>query len=98
MVIVSPGKGVAMQYRAEPNGLSAQVAVRPGTAPEWVRLSRSGATYTGYASEDGVTWQTIGSVNLPSIGFAEAGLAVTSHNNATLATARFEDVQLVPFH
>ena len=86
-----------MQYRAEFGGPSVQVAVRAGTAPEWVRLAKTGSNaYTGYASEDGVTWHTIGSVTTP-YAFAEPGLAITSHNNAALATAIFENVLLLPY-
>jgi hypothetical protein len=96
MVVVTPGHGVAMQYRPDYGGASLQVAVRAGTAPEWVRLAVSGNVYTGYASEDGVTWQTIGSVTTTD-GFRQPGLAVTSHDNSTLATAIFEDVQLLPY-
>jgi hypothetical protein len=96
MVVVTPGRGVAMQYRPGYGGASVQVAVRPGTAPEWVRLAVSGNVYTGYASEDGVTWQTIGSVTTTD-GFLQPGLAVTSHDNTTLATAIFENVQLLPY-
>ncbi len=97
MVVVTPGRGVAMQYRAEFGGPSIQVAVRAGTAPEWVRLAKTGSNaYTGYASEDGVTWHTIGSVTIP-YAFSQPGLAVTSHNNAALATAIFENVLLLPY-
>jgi hypothetical protein len=96
MVIVSPGRGVAMQYRSVTGGPSAQVGIRAGTAPQWVRLTRTGSNqYTGYTSEDGITWQTLGSVIIDM--FPEVGLAVTSHNNATLATGAFEDVAVRQF-
>ena len=67
MLVVSAGAGLAMQYRAEPGGISSNVALTPGTAPEWLRLRRSGNTFTGAASEDGVTWRTVG------VGDAAAG-------------------------
>ena len=97
MVIVSPGKGVAMQFRPTKGGPSYQLGTRSGTAPEWVRLVRSsgpsGDTFTGYSSEDGVTWERIAGIVLrESATFFDAGLAVTSHNNSTLATAVFQDV------
>ena len=92
MVVVTPGKGVAMQYRPEHSAESVQVAVRAGIAPEWVRLTQVDGTFKGYASEDGVTWQLLGTVTLDWSG--EAGLAVTSHNNSALTTAVFENVRL----
>ena len=43
---------------------SVQVGVRAGAAPEWVRLTQVEGTFKGYASEDGVTWQLIGTVTV----------------------------------
>ena len=95
MVVVTPGKGVAMQYRPQFNQQSVQVAVRAGAAPEWVRLTQLEGTFKGYASEDGVTWQLIGTITVPWT--AEPALAVTSHNNGALTTAVFENVRLRRF-
>ena len=96
MVVVTPGRGVAMQYRSVTGGTSVQVAVRPGAAPAFVRLTRSGHTFTGATSADGVTWQQLGQVTLPNI-FAEPGLVVTSHDNTTRATATFDEVRVTFF-
>jgi hypothetical protein len=93
---VTPGQGVAMQYRGAQGGASVQVAVRAGGAPAFVSLTRSGHTFTGWVSADGATWQMLGTVDLPGI-FADPGLVVTSHNNATLAVATFDDLRLIPF-
>ena len=91
-VVVTPGRGVAMQYRADSGKPSAQVAVRAGIAPEWVRLSQVEGVFRGYASEDGVTWHLIGEVTLDWLG--APALAVTSHNNGVLTRAIFENVRL----
>lgn len=96
MVVVTPGKGVAMQYRDTENGPSTQVALKAGTAPKWVRLTRDVNTFTGWTSEDGVTWQPFGTVTFSHI-FAVAGLAVTGHDNSRLTTATFDSVELLPF-
>ncbi len=64
MAIVSPQRGIAMQYRAGTGGLSANAASRAGTAPEWLRLVRSGDTFASYSSEDGATWQTLGTITV----------------------------------
>ena len=68
----------------------AQVA--SASAPYWVRLVRSGNTFTGYSSADGVTWTQVGSINLTMASSATAGLAVTAHNNSVLNTATFDSV------
>lgn len=92
MVIVSAGRGVAMQYRPEHGAPSVQIAVRAGVAPEWVRLTQLDGLFRGYASEDGVTWHLIGSVALEWSG--SPVLAVTSHNNSVATRAVFENVRL----
>jgi regulation of enolase protein 1 (concanavalin A-like superfamily) len=94
MAIVSPGKGVAMQYRPATGGASAQAAVRSGHAPAWVRLTRAGNTFTSAVSSDGVTWTTLGTATVAMSPDIFVGLPVTSHNNGTLATADFDDVSV----
>jgi len=47
--------------------------------PRWLRLTRSGDTFTGYQSADGTTWQRIGAVRLAGVPrTAQAGLFVAS--------------------
>ena len=94
-LFVSPGKGVAMQYRAENGGTSANVAIIPGAAPE------SGAPDAARrrmrtVSTDGMTWSAVGSLSIDFGADLNAGLAVTSHNASTEATAMFDDVSLTP--
>ncbi len=95
MLVVSAGAGLAMQYRAQPAGISSNVALTTGAAPEWLRLRRSGNTFTGSASEDGVTWRTVGSVTLPLDVDTFVGVAITSHDNTTLASGVFDSLSVV---
>jgi regulation of enolase protein 1 (concanavalin A-like superfamily) len=96
MLVVSAAKGVvAMQYRDQPNGISRDVALTTGAAPEWLRLRRSGNTFTGYASENGTTWRTIGSITLPLDLDTYVGVPLTSHDNTTLATGIFDSFSVV---
>jgi regulation of enolase protein 1 (concanavalin A-like superfamily) len=94
MAIATPGRGISLQYRSTLGGLSAEAARRPGTAPEWLRLTRTGDTFTAEFSDNGVTWTTLGSVTIPMFTILEAGLAVTSHVPGTLATAVFDDLSI----
>ena len=96
MLVATPGKGIAMQYRAVAGGASANVAIVPGAAAVWLRLSRRGGSVLGEASNDGLTWREIGRVEVAFGQFVTAGLAVTSHRNDRLARADFEDVILQP--
>ena len=96
MLIVSPRKGIAVQYRGSTGGASAQVASRPGTAPEWLRLTRTGNAFTAEVSEDGIYWDRLGYLPLSMNPSLHVGVAVTSHNNSTLATAVFEQLSVAP--
>ncbi|MGH9140812.1 MAG: hypothetical protein ACRD2I_06685, partial [Vicinamibacterales bacterium] len=97
MAVVTPEKGVAMQYRPSPGGASLQVADVPGIAPAWVRLARSNDTFTAWWSSDGERWTVLGSVHVP---FAATqfyiGLPVTSHDAGVTASATFRGVSVDP--
>ena len=92
MVVVTPGKGVVMQWRAATGGTSSTTTSLPGTAPKWLRLTRNGNTFTGFVSSDFVTWTQVGTATLDMNVDLFAGLALTSHNTSATATAYFDDV------
>ena len=92
MTVVTPGKGISMQYRSTPGGPSLQAASIPGSAPGWVRLAKRGATFTSSWSKDGVTWITLATIDLPFTSTFYVGLPVTSHNTSLTATAVFDDL------
>ncbi len=96
MAIVSPARGVAMQYRAGSNLASANAAIESGAAPTWLRLVRAGDTFTTYRSDNGVSWQVVQTITVPMSHTAYIGLAVTSHVRGTLTTAVFDDVSVEP--
>jgi hypothetical protein len=92
-VMVTPGKGITMQYRSTTGGSAAALgAAVAGTAPAWARLMKTGVTYVGQWSIDGTTWTSFGSVTIAmDRAKTQAGLALTSHDPST-ATASFDDV------
>ncbi len=93
-VVLTPGNGVAMQWRDD-SGQLGNIQIAGITTPAWVQLVRSGNSFSGYYSTDGSTWTLIGST---AITFSNtsilAGLAVTSHNTSALSIATFSDVTL----
>ena len=91
-MIVSPLKGAAMQYRTATGGVSASAGASAGAAPGWVRLVRRGSVFTGFWSADGVTFAQVGSVTVVMNSTIWVGLAATSHNPTTAATAQFDGV------
>lgn len=93
-VFVSAGQGLAFQRRSSTNGSSAHTAGSGAAAPHWVKLVRSGTTFTAYTSADGAAWTRVGSQTISMADTIYAGLAVTSHDNSTLATATFDRVSV----
>src|SRR6202044_2119462 len=77
-MMVTGGHGVQMQYdyTGDAPGLAGAVSA---ASPRWLRLTRSGDTFTGYDSVDGAHWTKVGAARLtglPSTG--PGGLFATS--------------------
>ena len=62
--------------------------------PHWVRLVRAGQTFRAYFSTDGTTWTSGGTTTIVMGATIYVGLAVTSHNQSALATAKFRSVSV----
>ena len=75
-------------------GNSANSANSGLSAPYWVRLVRSGNTFTGYRSLNGVSWTQQGTTTITMGATVYIGLALTSHNNSSLCAATFDNVSL----
>jgi regulation of enolase protein 1 (concanavalin A-like superfamily) len=91
-ICVTPGNGVAFQYRSSTGGSSSNNNTPGPTAPYWVKLVRVGNTFIGYYSPDGVNWTQQGTVTFTMASTAYVGLALTSHNSSSLCTATFDNV------
>ncbi len=96
MTILTPINGVRFQRRVLKGYQSAGSTGPSVSAPYWVKLVRSGDTFTGYSSPDGVTWTLVGSDTIIMSASVYVGLAVTSHNNTVLCTAVFDNVTIGP--
>jgi ABC-type transport system involved in multi-copper enzyme maturation permease subunit len=89
---------------------STDLAGSASTAPRWLRLTRSGATITGYESADGTGWSRVGEVTLrglpqtvetglfvmspPEMRVERRGGASTVTGRATLSTATFDNARV----
>ncbi len=97
MMVLTPSNGTAFQYRSSTGGSSLHVAGASVAAPNnWLRLTRRGNVFTAYRSSDGANWTQVGSATIPMAAAVNIGLCVTSHVNATLSTAKFDNLQLLP--
>ena len=94
MVLVSAAKGVAFQRRDIAGGTSVSTPGSSSTAPHWIKLARSGNTFTAYESADGANWTEIGSDTIAMAQEVYVGLAVTSHSTSAAATCTFDHVSI----
>jgi hypothetical protein len=93
-IYVTPGKGVAFQYRTASGGSTSYVGTS-GTAPRWIKLARSGAIVTASTSLDGSAWSTVGQTTIASLpATTYVGLVISSHDATRLATATFDSVSI----
>jgi glucosylceramidase len=93
--LLTPQNGVAFHHRAATSGVTAGTNTSGPFAPHWLRLVRSGNTFTGFSSLDGVTWTQIAAsvtLDLPATLFA--GLSVGSTVQGTLGVTRFDSVSI----
>ena len=92
-VAATPANGLAFQRRTTTGGSSTHTAQGSYVYPIWLKLTRSGSTFTGYKSTNGTSWTQIGTANITMSNQVYIGMAVTSHNNGVLSTAVFDNVQ-----
>jgi polygalacturonase len=97
-VVQTTNNQLLFEYRTTAGGATTTSApISASIGAEYVQVVRSGSTFTGQYSTDGVHWTTIGSASIAAIGStADAGLAVTSDSNGALAPATFAHVQITP--
>jgi hypothetical protein len=86
--------GYRLQSRAAADGTTARVNTGSSAVPGWVRLVRSGSTFTGSFSTNGTSWTSIGSVTVSMASSILVGFAVTSHADGTLNTSTFDNVTI----
>gem|GEM_PF-371128 len=92
-ITVTPANGVTWQYRTITGGTTTGSRAANLVTPYWVRLVRSGGTFTGYASADGVTWTQEFSVGITMANTIYIGLAVTSRT-ASACIANFDSIAI----
>jgi hypothetical protein len=94
-MVLSAGGATAFQRRTSTGGSSSSTAGPAATAPKWIRVARSGSTFTGFVSSDGSSWTQVGTATISMAADVFIGLAVTSHNDGTLCTSTFDNVGTV---
>ncbi|HEY1719383.1 MAG TPA: PQQ-dependent sugar dehydrogenase [Verrucomicrobiae bacterium] len=96
MIVVTAGGFSSFQWRAAENNSSGNTDGPSCQIPYWVKLVRSGDTFTGYVSADGENWRRVDSVTVTMEKKIYVGLALTAHNNSALNSALFDNVSVSP--
>ncbi|HEY7113574.1 MAG TPA: S8 family serine peptidase [Thermoanaerobaculia bacterium] len=91
-MLVTPVMGVASQHRASVGATASGPTIAGVTAPVWLKVSRSGSSFTSSWSLDGIVWNVVETVTLSMGMNALIGLAVTSHDPNALCGATFDSV------
>ncbi len=92
LVDVEPSAGIEFLWRTN-TGYNTTATVVSGTAPNWVRLTRTNNIFKAYYSSDGNTWTQIGApTNITMAVSAYVGLAVCAHDNTKLNTSVIDSV------
>jgi hypothetical protein len=88
---VSPSGGVEFLTRSTTNGSTSAVGAA-GAAPVWLKLARSGSTFTASTSPDGTTWTKVGTATISMAANVYVGLVVCSHTTSALNASTFDNV------
>ena len=96
IVVMTPGNGVAFQYRGTAGGSSGNANLGGITSPQWVKLERTiGGNFTASYSANGSSWTPVDvpaaiAINSPMY----IGLVLTSHVPGVACEAKFSNVTI----
>ncbi|MBI4683262.1 MAG: hypothetical protein HY757_09215 [Nitrospirae bacterium] len=93
MAMATNGSGLQFAYRPAYNNNTTQYGSYVAISyPVWVRIIRSGNTFTYYYSSNGTTWTTHGSQSVPNMpATVMIGMGATSYSSGTLGKAQFDE-------
>ena len=95
MFVAYFGSRIYSSYRTTTGGTTSQASSGIVSLPSWVKLVRSGSTFSSYSSLDGVNWAPFGTSQTINMGQnVYVGLGVSSGTTASLATATFDSVSI----
>lgn len=85
-------RGVAFQRRRAAGEVSHHTSGGGSSGPVWLRLRRTGDVFEAFRSADGLSWEAIGSDTIAMPAEVLVGVALTSHDAAVSASARFSGI------
>jgi len=86
--------GIYFDERSSTGSSTAEPGALAASLPYWLKVTRSGNTFTGYVSSDGANWVQLGTSQTISMATnIYVGLAVNSGSSST-ATATFDNASI----
>jgi hypothetical protein len=97
-LVATPGNGYLLDWDSDGDGkLDSQDSTGTAVYPSWLKLVRNGTTYSGYYSTDDVTWNLVGTIDVPTAAATQdVGLTQTSHASGTTGEADFDSFTTTP--
>ena len=86
------GYGARMQYSGSKSDTPATYPSGFAAPNKWVKLSRTGNSFTSWISSDGVNWTLMGNATVAMTGPVTIGLFDTSHNIGEDSAVAFDNV------
>jgi hypothetical protein len=91
---VKPDGGIEFMVRAADGAAMQYIGGTSSTAAVWLRLGWTSTDVTAWTSTDGAHWTVVNTANVNMPSTPQAGAVVTSHDNAQLATATFDNLSV----
>jgi PKD repeat protein len=96
-MVITPSDGSAFGWRATTGGSTSDAGGGDHPAPYWVRLTRSGNSFSAYQSANGSSWAQVGSTQTITMATdVYIGMPVCSASSGTLCTATIDNVSCTP--
>jgi autotransporter-associated beta strand protein len=96
-VYVTPTSGIQFIYRTTTGSMVSISTKTKLIAPYWVRINRTGSTFSAFYSSNGSTWTQLGTNKTISMAAnAYIGIPVTSGTTSALCTAVFTNETTTP--
>ncbi|SDO91997.1 NEW3 domain-containing protein [Actinacidiphila guanduensis] len=91
-LVETPGNGYLLDWDSNGDGqLDSQDSTGTATYPSWLKLVRTGTSFSGYYSTDDSTWNLVGTIDLPTAAATQdVGLTATSHAAGTTGETDFD--------
>lgn len=94
-IYLTPSNGLRFLHRTAAGATAVSTGgPQPAPAPDnWLRLTRSGDTFTGRVSSDGTNWTQVATATIPMGSDILAGLAVAGNSAANTGGAAFDHIR-----